>query len=56
MFGDLEAAGSKDLATVAHEKVLDIMKNHVVKAIDSDLLADMKAVVDKADVAFRSNM
>ncbi len=56
MFGDWEAAGSKDLATVAHEKVLDIMKNHEVKAIDSDLLADMKAVVDKADAAFRSNM
>lgn len=56
MFGDWSAAGSKDIATVAHEKYLDIMKNHEVKAIDSDLLADMKAVVDKADVAFRSSM
>ena len=56
MFGDWEAAGSKDLATVAHEKVLDIMKNHEVKAIDSDLLADMKAVMDKADADFRASM
>ena len=56
MFGDWEAAGSKDITTVAHEKVVDIMKNHVVKAIDSDLLADMKAVVDKADAAFRASM
>ncbi len=56
MFGDWEAAGSKDIATVAHEKVVDIMKNHEVKAIDADLLADMQAVVDKADVDFRANM
>lgn len=56
MFGDWESAGSKDMATVAHEKYLDIMKNHEVKAIDSDLLADMKAVMDKADADFRSSM
>lgn len=56
MFGDWEAAGSKDLSVVAHEKLLDIMKNHEVKAIDSELLADMKAVVDKADAAFRASL
>ncbi len=56
MFGDWEAAGSKELATVAHEKVVDIMKNHEVKAIDTDLLADMQAVVDKADADFRASM
>jgi trimethylamine--corrinoid protein Co-methyltransferase len=56
MFGDWEAAGSKDIATVAHEKYVDIMKNHTVKAIDADLLADMQAVVDKADAAFRASM
>lgn len=56
MFGDWEAAGSKDIATVAHEKFVDIMKNHTVKAIDADLLSDMQAVVDKADAAFRASM
>jgi trimethylamine--corrinoid protein Co-methyltransferase len=56
MFGDWEAAGSKDIATVAHEKFVDIMKNHEVKAIDADLLKDMQAVVDKADADFRASM
>ncbi len=53
MYGDWEMAGAKDLATVAHEKVVDIMKNHEVPPIDADILKDMKAIVDKADKAFR---
>ena len=53
MFGDWAAAGSKDLATAAHEKVVDVHKNHVVKPIDADILKDMKAVVDRADKAFK---
>lgn len=56
MFGDWAAAGSKDLATVAHEKVVDVMKNHEVTPIDADLLKDMKAIVDKADKAFRDGL
>ncbi len=56
MFGDWENAGSKDMATVAHEKVVDVMKNHVVEAIDADLLKDMKAVVDQADADFRKTL
>ncbi len=53
MYGDWEMAGAKDIATVAHEKVVDIMKNHEVPPIDADLLKDMQAIVDKADKAFR---
>lgn len=53
MFGDWAAAGSKDLATAAHEKVVDVLKNHVVKPIDADILKDMKAVVDRADKAYK---
>jgi trimethylamine--corrinoid protein Co-methyltransferase len=53
MFGDWAAAGSKDIATRAHEVVEDVMKNHVVKPIDADILKDMQAVVDRADKAFR---
>lgn len=56
MFGDWAAAGSKDIATVAHEKVTEILKNHEVTPIDSDLVRDMKAVVDRADADFRSSM
>jgi len=55
MFGDWEAAGSKDLASVAHEVVVDVLKNHVVKPIDADILKDMQAVVDRADKAFRDS-
>jgi trimethylamine--corrinoid protein Co-methyltransferase len=56
MFGDWEMAGSKEIATVAHEKVVDVMKNHEVEPIDADLLKDMQAVVDKADKTFRASM
>lgn len=56
MYGDWEAAGSKDIVTVAHEVVVDVLKNHEVTPIDSDLVKDMKAVVDKADAAFRATM
>jgi trimethylamine--corrinoid protein Co-methyltransferase len=54
MFGDWAAAGSKDLATRAHEKAVDILKNHEVKAVDADIVKDMQAVVDRADKAFRA--
>lgn len=53
MFGDWAAAGSKDLAAAAHDKVVDVLKNHVVKLVDEDTLKNMKAVVDRADKAFR---
>ena len=53
MFGDWEAAGSKDLASVAHEIVVDVLKNHVIPELDADVLAAMQAVVDRADKAFR---
>lgn len=49
MYGDWESAGSKDTMAAAHEKVVDVMKNHVVKPIDSDILKDMWAIVKKAD-------
>ena len=55
MFGDWAHAGSKDLATVAHEKVVDILKNHVVPELDAEVLANMQAVVDRADKAFRDS-
>ena len=56
MAGDWERAGSKDIATVAHEKVVDILENYEVAPIDADILKDMKAVVDRADEAVRKSM
>jgi trimethylamine--corrinoid protein Co-methyltransferase len=53
MIGDWTAAGSKDLVSVAHEKVLSIMKTHEVEKIDADLLKDMVAILNKADAAFK---
>lgn len=53
MFGDWAAAGSKDVADRAHDTYLDVMKNHEVPAVDKDILAAMKAIVDKADKAFK---
>lgn len=53
MYGDWASAGSKDIATAAHDKVVDVMANHEVMPIDADLLKDMQAIVDKADKAFK---
>ncbi|WNY25421.1 Glycine betaine methyltransferase [Methanolapillus millepedarum] len=53
MFGDWATAGSKDIATRAHDVYVDVMKNHEVPAVDKDIYAAMKAIVDKADKAFK---
>ncbi|MDV0446928.1 Glycine betaine methyltransferase [Methanosarcinaceae archaeon Ag5] len=53
MFGDWASAGSKDIATRAHDVYVDVMKNHEVPAIDKDIYASMKALVDKADKEFK---
>jgi trimethylamine--corrinoid protein Co-methyltransferase len=52
MLGDWEKAGKKDLATAAHEIVVDVLKNHVVLPIPADRLKEMEKVVKKADEAF----
>ena len=53
MYGDWFSAGAKDAATRAHETCADVMKNHQVAPIDKDILASMKAIVDKADKEFK---
>lgn len=55
MFGDWQRAGSKDLANVAHDKVVDILQNYQVKPIDADILKDMKAIVSKVDKMVAGN-
>ena len=53
MFGDWQSAGAKDIVTSAHETCVDVMKNYEVPAIDRDIYAAMKAIVDKADKEFK---
>jgi len=53
MIGDWTNAGSKDLASAAHEKVVQIMKTHVVPPIDADIVKDLKAIVERGDKAFK---
>jgi trimethylamine--corrinoid protein Co-methyltransferase len=55
MIGDWKAAGSKSAVDVAHEVVLDVMKNHIVKPIPADILNEMKNIVKKADDEFKKN-
>jgi trimethylamine--corrinoid protein Co-methyltransferase len=55
MIGDWKAAGSKSAVDVAHDIVLDVMKNHVVAPIPEDVLKVMKSIVKKADDEFNKN-
>ena len=52
MIGDWRAAGCRDLATVAHDVVVDVLANHKVAPIEDAVLAEMKAIVEKADAEF----
>jgi len=52
MIGDWKAAGSKNAVDVAHEIVVDVLKNHVVLPIPEDKKKAMEAIVKEADNAF----
>lgn len=54
MLGEWRSNGSKNAAERAHEVVEYVLANHVVKPIPEDRLAAMKAIVDKADEAFKN--
>ena len=53
MLGEWIGNGSKSCVERAHEIVVDIMANHVVKPIPEDRLAAMEEIVKQADAAFR---
>jgi trimethylamine--corrinoid protein Co-methyltransferase len=55
MIGDWRAAGSKSCVDVAHEIVVDVLKNHKVLPIPEDKLAKIKAIVEQADKDFVAN-
>ena len=52
MIGDWKNAGSKDAVEIAHEIVVDVMKNHKVAPIPEKQLKAMEAIMKKADDAF----
>jgi trimethylamine--corrinoid protein Co-methyltransferase len=52
MIGDWRSAGSKAAVDVAHEIVVDILKNHHVEPIPADKAKAMEAVIEEADKAF----
>ncbi len=52
MLGDWKAQGSKSCAEVAHDIVVDVLKNHVVEPIPADIAAKMEAIVKEADEDF----
>ncbi len=52
MLGDWKAQGSKACVDVAHDIVVDVLKNHVVPPIDPEIAKKMEAIVEKADKAF----
>ena len=53
MLGEWMNNGSKSCVERAHDMVVDIMANHVVKPIPEDRLAAMEEIVKQADAAFR---
>jgi len=52
MLGDWRAAGSKDIASAAHDVVVDVLKNHKVAPIDPAVLKTMEAIAKKADQGY----
>jgi trimethylamine--corrinoid protein Co-methyltransferase len=49
MLGDWKSQGSKSCVEVAHDVVMDVMKNHVVPKIDPEIDAKIRAIVKEAD-------
>ena len=53
MLGDWRAKGSKSAVEVAHEIVVDVMKNYKVLPIAEDRIEAMSKIVKKADAEFK---
>lgn len=54
MIGDWRAQGSKSAVDVAHDIVVDVMKNYKVEPISDEVLAKFKEIVKKADAEFNA--
>ena len=55
MLGEWRANGKKDAVDRAHEKVVDILANHIVTPVPDDVMAAWEKIVKEADEAFLAN-
>ena len=52
MLGEWRANGKKDAVDRAHEKVVEILANHIVTPVPDDVMAAWEKIVKEADEAF----
>ena len=55
MLGEWRANGKKDAVDRAHEKVVDILANHIVTPVPDDVMAAWEKIVKEADAVFLKN-
>ena len=55
MLGEWRANGKKDAVDVAHDKVVDILANHIVTPVPDDVMAAWEKIVKEADEVFLKN-
>ena len=55
MLGEWRANGKKDAVDRAHEKVVDILANHIVTPVPDDVMAAWEKIVKEADEVFLKN-
>jgi trimethylamine--corrinoid protein Co-methyltransferase len=55
MLGEWRANGKKDAVDRAHDKVVDILSNHIVTPVPDDVMAAWEKIVKEADEAFLAN-
>lgn len=55
MLGEWRANGKKDAVDRAHEKVVDILANHIVTPVPDDVMAAWEKIAKEADEVFLKN-
>ena len=55
MLGEWRANGKKDAVDRAHDKVVDILANHIVTPVPDDVMAAWEKIVKEADEGFLKN-
>ncbi len=55
MLGEWRANGKKDAVDRAHDKVVDILANHIVTPVPDDVMAAWEKIVKEADAVFLKN-
>ena len=55
MLGEWRANGKKDAVDRAHDKVVDILANHIVTPVPDDVMAAREKIAKEADEVFLKN-